>query len=130
MFGLDGRWQNWQNFSAFGLNDSLVNSYMVSAGTELTPNPGNYANYLKRIKYRAGFFYQGTYLKLRGRQLNEYAFSLGFGLPLRGMKTTLNLAGQVGLRGTTQYGLIRETSFRFVVGFSIYDRWFVKKKYY
>jgi hypothetical protein len=130
MFGLDGRWQNWQNFSAFGQSDSLVNSYQVSGGAEVTPNPGNYSNYLKRIIYRAGFHYQGTYLKLRGRELNEYAFSLGFGLPLRGMKTTLNLAGQVGVRGTTQNGLIRETSFRFVVGFSIYDKWFVKKKYY
>jgi hypothetical protein len=74
--------------------------------------------------------YQGTYLSLRGKQLSEYSVSLGFGFPLKSIRTMVNLGAQVGTRGTTAENLIRETYFKFILGFSIHEKWFVKKKYY
>jgi hypothetical protein len=130
LFSVDYRWANWANFTAFDLSDSLVNSQQISAGAEFLPDINSYNNYLKRIRYRIGFMYNNTYLKLRGKQLNEFALTLGFGLPLRGVKTALNLSAQVGMRGTTEANLIKETYVRFVIGFSIYERWFIKRKYY
>ncbi len=130
LVGADFKWQNWKKFKAFDLSDSLVNSFQVNAGAELLPNINSYTNYLKRIRYRLGFLYNSTYLQLRGKHLNEYAFSIGFGLPLRGMKTMLNLGAQVGTRGTTEANLIKESYFKFIIGFSIYEKWFVKRKYY
>ena len=128
--GLDFKWQNWEKFKAYEMSDSLVNSWQINAGAEIIPKIDNYNNYLARIHYRLGFNYQRTYLKLRGDNLNEYGFSLGFGLPLRGMKTMLNLGAQVGMRGTTDQNLIRESYFKLVIGFSIYERWFIKRKYF
>ncbi len=130
LFSIDYRWANWKNFTAFDLTDSLVNSQQISAGAEFLPDINSYNNYFKRIRYRIGFMYNNTYLKLRGKQLNEYALTLGFGLPLRGVKTALNLSVQAGMRGTTEANLIKETYLRFVIGFSIYERWFIKRKYY
>jgi lipopolysaccharide assembly outer membrane protein LptD (OstA) len=130
MVGGDFKWQNWKNYRAFDMSDSLVNSFEIHAGVEYLPDINSYTNYLKHIRYRLGFTYNSSYLKLRGEHLNEYAISLGFGLPFRGMKTGLNLAGEFGSLGTTQSNLIKETYFKFVVGFSIYERWFVKRKYY
>ena len=130
MVGVDCRWANWEKFTAFGLSDSLVNSLQVTAGGEIIPDINSYTNYFKRVSYRFGFMFNNTYLKLRGKQLNEYAVSLGFGLPLRGMKTGLNISVMAGMRGTTEGDLIRETYLRFIVGFSINERWFVKRKYY
>jgi hypothetical protein len=130
LVGADFKWQNWKKFKAFGVSDSLVNSFQINAGAELIPNINSYSNYLKRIRYRLGFFYNSTYLDIRGKHLNEYAFSLGFGLPLRGVKTMLNIGAQVGTRGTTEANLIKETYFKVIIGFSIYERWFVKRKYY
>lgn len=129
MAGVDFKWQNWKKFKAFDLSDSLVNSFQVSAGAEILPDINSYSNYLKRIRYRLGFLYNSGNLYLRGKHLNEYAFSIGFGLPLKGMRTALNLGLQVGSYGTTEANLIRKTYFTFVVGFSIYDRWFMKFKY-
>ncbi len=129
-FGLDFKWQNWEKFKAYEMSDSLVNSWQINAGAEIIPKIDNYNNYLARIHYRLGFNYQRTYLKLRGDNLNEYGFSLGFGLPLRGMKTMLNLGAQIGMRGTTEQNLIRESYFKLVIGFSIYERWFIKRKYF
>ena len=128
--GADFKWQNWKKFTAFNLSDSLVNSYSVSAGAEFVPDINSYSNYLKRVRYRIGFLYNSTYLELFGKHLNEYAITLGFGTPVRGMKTALNISVQVGTRGTTQANLIRESYLRFTIGFSIYERWFVKRKYY
>lgn len=128
--GLDYKWQNWEKFKAFDLTDSLVNSWQISVGAQIIPGAENYNNYLARVHYRLGFTYGRTYLHLRGQDLNEYALSFGFGLPLRGMRTMVNLGAQYGVRGTTADNLIRESSFKIVIGFSIYERWFVKRKYY
>jgi hypothetical protein len=130
MVGADFKWQNWKNFRAFDLNDSLVNSYQIHAGFEVIPDINSYTNYLKRIRYRVGLTYSNTYLELRAKHLNAYAISLGFGLPFRGLKTGLNLGAEFGSRGTTSSDLIKESYFKFVVGFSIYERWFVKRKYF
>ncbi|MDP1622993.1 MAG: hypothetical protein Q8M08_11725 [Bacteroidales bacterium] len=128
--GADYKWQNWEKFRAFDLNDSLVNSWQLNFGGEIIPNIENYNNFLARVHYRLGFMYGKTYLHLRGQDLNEYAITFGFGIPLRGMKTMLNVGAQYGARGTTAQQLIRENYFKIVVGFSIYERWFVKRKYY
>jgi len=126
----DYRYQNWKSFRAFGSSDSLANSYQISVGGEIVPNADNYASYFARVRYRLGFYFDRTYLQLRGRQLNEYGISVGFGLPLRGMKTAMSIGGQFGSRGTVQGDLIKETYFKFVLGFSIYERWFHKRKYF
>lgn len=130
MAGADFRWQNWKNFKAFDLGDSLVNSFQIGVGVEFLPDLNNYYTYLKRIRYRIGLFYTNSYLELRDKNLDEYAVSVGFGLPLRGIKTVLNLGLQVGTRGTTNSSLIQESYFKFIIGFSIYERWFLKRKYY
>jgi hypothetical protein len=130
LVGADYRWQNWKNYSAFESGDSLVNSYQIRGGVEVIPDINNYSNYLKRVRYRLGLRYNSTYLQLRQKHLNEYAVSVGLGLPIRGMKTGINLSAELGSRGTTQSGLIKETFVNFVVGFSIYEHWFVKRKYF
>ncbi len=128
--GADFKWQNWKKFNAFGLGDSLVNSFQIGVGAEFLPDLNTYYNYLKRIRYRIGLFYDNSYLDLRNKNLDEYGVSVGFGLPLRGIKTVLNLGLQVGTRGTTNSSLIQESYFKFIIGFSIYERWFLKRKYY
>jgi long-subunit fatty acid transport protein len=130
MVGLDYQWQNWEKFRAFDLSDSLVNSWHVSVGGEIIPNIDNYNNFLARMHYRMGFTYHKTYLRLRDQNINEYAFSVGVGIPLRGMKTMLNLGAEYGSRGNATQNLIHESFFKVVVGFSIYERWFVKHKYF
>jgi len=128
--GADFKWQNWEKFRAFNLSDSLVNAYSVNIGAEFIPDVNSYSNYLKRVRYRLGFLYNSTYLELFGQHLKEYAVTVGFGTPVRGMKTALNVSLQIGSRGTTNANLIRESYFRFTVGFSINERWFVKRKYF
>jgi len=133
--GADFKWQNWEKFRAIindsvVIDESLVNAYSISVGAEFVPDVNSYSNYLKRVRYRLGFIYNSTYLELFGKHLNEYALTLGFGTPVRGSKAALNVSLQIGTRGTTDADLIRESYLKFTIGFSINERWFVKRKYY
>lgn len=129
MAGADVAMQNWKNFSSFGEKDSLKNSIQASVGFEITPQNSAISGYWKKVHYRFGFRYDKTYLQLRNNQLAEYAVSVGFGLPLKKSKTSINLGFELGQRGTTENSLIRENFGKVFLSLSIYERWFIKKKF-
>ena len=129
LFLADFSSQNWAQFTKFGEVDSLEDSWKISGGIQFTPNDRSLSNYLEVIQYRIGFRHEQTYLQLRNTALKEYALTFGFGLPMRRVATTINLFGEFGRRGTTDNNLIEENFFRFGVGITINDRWFVRQKF-
>ena len=70
-------------------------------------------------------------------QLPEYGITLGFGFPLRKkraggdkfLQSMINLAVEWGQRGTTDRSLLLENYWNFKLGFTLNDRWFIKRKY-
>ena len=120
--------QNWEDFSKFGEADSLKNSWTAATGMQWTPNDrARMKSYFKKVQYRLGFRYGESYLQLRENRLTEYAITAGLGLPIPG--TYIQLHGEWGSRGTLNAGLIRENFFRFGIGITLNDRWFVKSTY-
>jgi hypothetical protein len=53
----------------------------------------------------------------------------GLSLPLPRSLSKVNLAVEVGQYGTKSNGLIRENYVRFDIGISVYERWFIKRRY-
>ena len=132
--GADFAMQNWSSYQAFNQTQSLKNSMRVSAGVQYTPN-SRYLNpksalegYYKRIQYRMGGRYARTALELKATQLNEYAVSIGAGLPVNRGFSMINIGAEFGQRGTISNGLIRENFMKVNVGFTISDRWFAKPR--
>ena len=130
--------QNWSSYEAFNQSQNLKNSMRISAGVQYTPN-SRYSSkslmdgYYKRIQYRIGGRYAKTALELKNTQLNEYAVTIGAGLPvgrnfLLQNFSMVNVGLELGQRGTTSNGLIQESFMKVSVGFTINDRWFVKPK--
>ncbi len=126
--------QNWSSYQAFNSNEGLKNSMRVSLGMQYVPNTNaTIGHYMQRVNYRAGLRYAETSLDLKNSQLNEYALSLGAGFPvgrnyiLRSF-SMINIGVEVGQRGTTTNGLIKEQFFKATVGFTINDRWFQKSR--
>jgi len=130
MIGIDYSWQDWTKYSYFGGNDSLKNSSKISVGGEIIPKYASVSKYWKKIHYRFGAKYQKTYLELKGNQLKEMAVSIGFGFPLRRTLSTFNVGVEYGSRGTTDQNLIKENYFKISFGFSVYEYWFRKPKFY
>ncbi len=126
----DYSWQNWENYTLFDRSDSLRNSMGVSIGAQILPVYTTISPYWKKIHYRFGIRYSQTYVELNDTQLNEFGISFGTGLPLIRTKSTINLGFEIGSRGTTRKSLIRESFFKFSLGFSVMDRWFEQRKYF
>jgi hypothetical protein len=129
MLGMDFQQQNWEDFSSYGVKDSLSNSQRISIGGMYKPESTTVSKYWKRLTYRFGLKYKKTFLNLNNTQLNEYGISFGVDLPLMKSKSALNLGFEIGQRGTTDEGLIKETYGKISVGLSIRERWFILRKY-
>jgi len=142
--GVDFKFQPWSKYKGYEDNaaSKLNNSWKVAAGGEFLPNDKNFSKFFSRIKYRAGFNYTQTNLKINNQKINEFGINFGLGIPL--LLTTANDEGllqkvlvyafnvgfEAGSRGTTDKNLVRENFYRLKFGISLSDKWFVKRKYY
>tara|TARA_B100000768_G_scaffold182065_1_gene209238 strand:- start:3336 stop:4778 length:1443 start_codon:yes stop_codon:yes gene_type:complete len=133
--------QNWENY-ANSLEDMAsaerygnANSY--SLGMLLTPRPAGSSNtpwYMTTI-YQVGVRHGDGYLKFSDEALTVKRVSLGVSIPFLGSNSysRLNLGMDFGTWGSTDNGLIKETSLSSYIGISIMphknDKWFVKSKY-
>lgn len=129
LVGADVQYQMWENFKYFDRPDSLQNNFRVGVGGEFTPSISTVSSYFQRITYRAGFSYQNSFLQLRDQRIDEFGISFGLALPLPRTRSTLNIAAELGTRGTTAQNLIKENYVRFTLGLSIFERWFIIRKY-
>lgn len=138
LFAADYKLQNWSKYEAFGQKDNLADSWRGSCGFEYTPNRFERApkSFFQKTSYRLGGYYSTTYLQLNGTQLNDYGVTLGLGLPLptqvysRGSISHINLALELGQRGTLASNLIKEGYINIRLGFTLNDGgWFIRRKY-
>ena len=85
------------------------------------------------MAYRAGFFTGPDYIKV-GKELKQWGASFGLGLPLGVSRqaptqaTIVNVAFEYIKRGNDD-NILKESLFRFSLGFSLSDLWFIKRKY-
>jgi hypothetical protein len=128
MAGADVAWQNWGNYTTFGLKDSLKSNLKAAVGLMFTPKRTNVSSYFKWMTYRIGFRYENTYLNIHAHQINEYAVSAGVSFPFRKSGSCINLSFEFGQRGTTKDNLIKETFVNGILGLSIKEYWFFRRK--
>ncbi|MGM5631705.1 aromatic hydrocarbon degradation protein [Apibacter raozihei] len=114
-------------------NLEYKNKYRVSLGGWILPNVNGFRSYFERVIYRYGVYYENTGIELYNNTINQYGVTAGVGVPLgkagRQDPSLLNLGIEVGQRGTTSNGLIKENFFNFKVGFNFDDLWFRKRQY-
>ena len=127
--GADFNWTQWSKFARHGVNDSLQNSWMVSAGAEFTPRHTSISNYFTKASYRVGGFYEHGYININGISLNKLGMTAGISLPLPKTLSKVNFAVEIGQFGTKSDGLIQENYLNFDVGISVFEHWFMKRKY-
>lgn len=132
LFGVDFNMQNWDNYRYYGQKDSLKNKWEIRAGGEFRPVPKR--NYFSNVTYRLGFFGGPDYIRLGNQKFGQFGGSFGLGLPIRisrqapNQNTNINLAFEYSKRGNNN-NVLRENMFRFSLGFSLSDIWFIKRKY-
>ncbi|MCG9970893.1 hypothetical protein [Christiangramia crocea] len=106
-----------------------VDQDLLGVGLEYSPG-GNPLKYSSLIKLRGGFEYDTGNLKINDEKVENYAISLGIGLPInRSRKSMLNLHYSYGQQGTLSTTLVRERFHLLSLNLSLQDLWFIKFKY-
>ncbi len=129
-FAVDYNYQGWKQLNYSGISYTLENSQRISVGSEYSKK-GSYLNQsYERYFLQAGLFYDNSYLKISGIQLKDYGLTIGAGAELS--RTALSGLGmqaalEIGQRGTTDRGLIRETYTQFNLTVSYRDFWISRK---
>ncbi|MCP4550654.1 MAG: hypothetical protein GY834_01140 [Bacteroidetes bacterium] len=127
--GAEFQKQYWKDFQSIGSTESLKNSLRFGLGMEFIPNFNSVNSYFSRVNYRFGIRYEQTPIELNNNSINDFGISFGIGLPLRNSRSTVNLGFEYGQRGTVKDNLIQERYFKFVIGVTMHQRWFYKRKY-
>ncbi|MBT8401214.1 MAG: hypothetical protein KJO98_12110, partial [Rhodothermia bacterium] len=132
----EGRFEPWSEFGANiplpGLEagtDGPQDRLRLSGGVEILPAGTDlFAPYLQQIAYRVGFFTDKSYVQpLPGEDLRSYGITGGLSFPTRIPGTRIDINLEVGRRGNTDNGLVRETYYRIGVNVNIGERWFFKR---
>jgi hypothetical protein len=129
LLGSDFKYTQWEDFKFSATSEPLVNNMQIALGGFYNPSTSTVSNYLSKITYRAGLRYSNGLLELRGQRIDEFGISFGVGLPLSRTSSTINIAVEAGSRGTKEQNLINENYVKFTLGLSIFERWFIIKKY-
>lgn len=140
--GLDFHTQNWSSFESFNHlhnldgTSSLNDSYQIRAGAIFNPRIETYSTFLSRWEYRFGARYGQSFLKVydqtsqSGHEFMEFGISFGLGIPVRRSLTALNLGFEYSQRSTGQEGLISDSFYKINIGINIYERWFMRSRFF
>ena len=132
MIGFDYSYQDWSK-TGFGATPGVdfvpAAKSAYKMGFEVTPDVFDVRYAFKHWTYRGGLYYEQSYMKLNGQQVNAMGFTLGVSIPFSRFSNMLNFMVDLGQRGSLRNDLIRERYVIFQFSISLYDSWFRKMKY-
>jgi Outer membrane protein transport protein (OMPP1/FadL/TodX). len=127
MIGADYLYQQWSDAAFMGKTDSLKNRTKIAVGGEFIPDIRS-RNYLSRVRYRLGGHYSDSYIQVQNSGYREYGVGLGFGLPLPGDRSSLNISFDYSMIKPKVSTLIDERYFKLTVSYIFNELWFHKRK--
>lgn len=125
----DFTYQDWSQYENFGTKDAnLTTQTEVKIGAEYTPDAQAGDKYLKRVTYRAGLRVNNGPIVVNNTDINSFGITFGTTLPITNV-SNVNLAFEIGQRGTLLNNLVREDYFSFNLSFTYNDRWFLRRQF-
>ena len=122
--------QSWSKAIFFDTKyPNLTDLNKFAVGAEWVPDRFSIRSYLNRIAYRAGLKFEKSYLEFDNQQINDFGITFGVGLPVYRSNSTINVAAEVGRRGTKANNLVIENYAILNLSVNLYDLWFIKRKF-
>lgn len=130
LLSADYRTQKWGSVEpAELLGDRGVNSFELSFGGEFIPGFDMLSGYFKRVSYRLGGNYQQLpYAEPLGKNVKQMTVNFGLGLPFGRGYNRIDLAVELGKRGSLADNLVKENIVLLHVGIIGSERWFQRPK--
>lgn len=120
--------QDWTG-TLSGENYATTNASSMHFGAEYIPDAEALRGYHKFMTYRLGGYYSNYYLQVNGQQLEDYGMTFGLGLPVKSLKSSINVAFTLGTRGTTEHDLVKENYGIITFNVTLHDLWFRKRRF-
>lgn len=125
----DISYQDWSAYNSFGVSDNnLGEQIKLNFGGEFTPDAQSGTRYLERVTYRAGLNVSNGPLVINNTSINSFGITFGSSLPISNI-SNMNLAFEVGQRGTLLNNLVQENYLNFNLSFTFNDRWFLRRQF-
>ena len=124
MVEADLTYQPWNKVKYQGQEGQLNKRYKLAVGLQY--QPALRGSYFKHMQYRLGGYFNRDYLRVRGNQVREYGISAGFGFPVPGFKSVVNLGLEYVRRQAHPTPLIKESYFNITLGINFNEAWFFK----
>jgi long-subunit fatty acid transport protein len=100
----------------------------LAAGAEIQYPAVENTAFLKKIVYRFGFNYEPYLLEdPDGNTIKSWWGSIGFGIPVVGSYTRVDIALMLGRRGSISRNGLSETLFRLSLSLTGGERWFIRR---
>ncbi|MFP4163117.1 MAG: hypothetical protein ACLFQB_01010 [Chitinispirillaceae bacterium] len=116
-------WERYQ--TDLEITRPLRRAYRVSAGARFIPAPNQLAaKYWEKMHYRAGI----SYNQFPADGAQEYALSLGAGLPIENDGGLIDIIFELGRRTDSRYSDYSENVFRMQLGINGGRNWFKKNE--
>jgi hypothetical protein len=125
----DYRKQMWSDNPTTSAKYRLTNSERYSTGLEYTFRRMYGSQQIEGVVIQAGFSYNKSYLIVNNNQIKDVAGTAGVSVPSRSNFLRYYIGIEVGQRGTTSGGLIKETYVNGVFHVSLRDIWFLRRTY-
>ncbi len=116
------KFMDMENFSGSRFDDR----YQVSVGAQYRHRERG--NYLQRIQFRIGGFYNRDYIMVGDNNVRDYGLTCGFGLPAPMGKTLINLGFEWRRRQAYPTPLLKENRFAVTLGINFNELWFFQRK--
>lgn len=135
---LEHRRRDWSqlrvNAEGFEQANSLNSGASYALGASFRPSGRERGNFISGASYRMGLRYTDDYITVNGTDLMQFGMSFGLSLPVMGSSTRsrINIGAELGERGTTNDGLLRERYADLFIGITITpdlrEQWFKKRR--
>lgn len=126
---VDFTYQLWSDVKympiVLATDTQFADRWKIAAGAEY--QPAIRGSWPRRLVYRAGFFYEGDYIKFGDNQVKSYGASFGFGFPTSNGKSIVNLGLEYRHRSAGDKYL-KEDFLNITLGFKINEMWFWQNK--
>ncbi len=121
---IDYRMQDWSQTQFLGEQNFMKNQF-IGVGVEYVREAIS-KKFYKTIRYRLGGFEEKTYVQHNSQHITTHALTAGIGIPVKTVQ--LNFGVVAGRTGNNNAGLT-EKFYEFNLGISLYDIWFIKRKF-
>ncbi len=129
LFAIDYANQPWQSFKVAGVDKNFKDYMRLGGGVEYKDASSYLAKYYRRISYRLGGYYaQLPFTNERNTAVTEKFLSFGIGLPFHFDAGRIDIAVEIGHRGSLTDFNHKESIYRLSASITSGEMWFQRRQ--